>query len=63
MKIGQALAIFMYIENGEYTISEKCEAIRKVLEMPTHNGVTKEMMMKVIKWLYDQLNMKDGDGE
>ena len=63
MTIGLALAIFMHINNGEYTISEKCEAIQKVLEMPTHNMVTKEMLIKVIKWLYDQLNLKEGDGE
>ena len=52
MKIGQALSIFMDIESDEHTTVEKADAIRKVLKMPTHNGVTKDMMLKVIRWLF-----------
>ena len=64
MKIGQALSIFMDIDSNEHTVQEKGEAIYKVLHMPTHNGVTKDMMLKVIWWLFRLIfEPKDGDGE
>lgn len=65
MKIGQALSVFMDIESNEHTMKEKGEAIHRVLQMPTHNGVTKDMMMKVIRWLFNIIfdAQKDGDGE
>ena len=65
MKIGQALSIFMDIESNEHTVQEKGEAIYKVMRMPTHNGVTKDMMLKVIRWLFNIIfdAPKGGDGE
>lgn len=51
MKIGKACAIFMQIESDKYTVEEKGMAILEVLKMPTHNGVTKDSMLRVIKFL------------
>lgn len=51
--IGQALAIFSDIENPGFSEEIKALAIYKVLEMPTHNGVTKDKMLEVIRWLWN----------
>ena len=40
MNIGKACAIFEQIESERYTDEEKLLAIREVIEMPTHNGIT-----------------------
>lgn len=52
MNIGKACAIFEQIESGRYTDEEKLLAIREAIEMPTHNGVTKNTI----------LNASDGYG-
>ena len=51
MKIGKACAIFLQIDSDEYTMEEKGEAIFRVAQMPTHNGINKDAMLKVIDWL------------
>lgn len=54
MKIGKACAIFLQIDSEEYTVIEKGEAIYHVMNMPTHNGIKKDVMLSVIKWLFNQ---------
>lgn len=51
MNIGKECAIFMNIESDKYTDVEKGEAILHVIKMPTHNGITKDCILKVVKWL------------
>ena len=51
MKIGKACAIFGQINSEKYTVEEKGAAILRVLEMPTHNGITKDTMLEVIGFL------------
>ena len=51
MKIGKACAIFQQIDSGKYTVEEKGTAIFEVLKMSTHNGVTKDAMLRVINFL------------
>ncbi len=51
MNIGKAIAIFANIESSAYTDEEKGTAIMQVALMPTHNGITKTAMLKVIWWL------------
>ena len=53
MNIGKARAIFDNIENASESIEEKGEAIYIVMNMETHNAVTKASMLKVIRWLLD----------
>lgn len=55
MNTGKACGIFMQIESDKYTEEEKGVAICTVLKMPTHNGINKDVMLKVIKHLFDQV--------
>lgn len=52
MNTGTALMIFSDIRNDKYTISEKALAIRKVLDMPTHNGMTKDKILGALDWVW-----------
>lgn len=54
MNIGKACAIFEQLDSDKYTEEEKAIAIYKVMNMPTHNSVTKANMLKAIKWLFDK---------
>lgn len=51
MKIGKAVAIFYEIKSDKYSDVEKFEAINIVADMATHNSVTKDAMLRVIRWL------------
>ena len=53
MKIGKAVAIFWNIDSKEYTDDEKLTAIYLVLGMETHNGTTKEKILKAFRWLFN----------
>jgi len=53
MKIGKACAVFLNIDSCEYTAKEKGTAIYEVLKMPTHNGINKDAMLRVIKFLLE----------
>ena len=55
MNTGKACAIFAQIDSNEYGDDEKGLAIYCVLKMPTHNGILKDGMLAVIKWLFDRL--------
>lgn len=54
MKIGRQVAIFNNIESDKFTDEEKALAIYDVMNMPTHNGVTKATAFKVIRYLWDR---------
>ena len=51
MTIGTAVGIFQNIDREDIHDEEKGAAILKVLDMPTHNGITKECMLRVIRYL------------
>lgn len=53
MNIGKACAIFKQIELDKYTDTEKLIAIDCVLNMVTHNGVTKDEILKAFKWFLE----------
>ena len=60
MNIGKAMAIFHNINSDKYSETEKAMAIYRVMHMETHNSVTKNSMLKVIRWLWDrQFNFMD----
>lgn len=42
MNIGKAQAVFEQIRSDKYSETEKLQAIWAVLDMPTHNGITKD---------------------
>ena len=51
MGIGKSCAIFDNIDSDKYTVEEKGAAILDVVRMPTHNGMPKESMLRVIRFL------------
>ena len=51
MKLGKAMALFLDIENEEYSDEEKATAIYHVMNMITHMSINKDAMIKAIKWL------------
>ncbi|MBR2867846.1 MAG: hypothetical protein IKB88_02110 [Clostridia bacterium] len=54
MEKGKAMAIFTQINSEEYTDEEKALAIYMIMRMITHNSITKNMMLEVIKWLWNK---------
>lgn len=54
MNIGKAVAIFENIDSPEFSDEEKAEAIWLVLNMPTHNSISKDKILKAFKWLFLQ---------
>lgn len=55
MNHGKARAIFDDIYSPGLTDIERGEAIRTVLDMETHNSVTKAAMLDVIRYLWDMV--------
>lgn len=53
MNIGKARAIFDNINDANPTLAEKGEAIREVLDMPTHNSVKRDTCLEVIDFLWN----------
>ena len=51
MNIGTACGIFLNIDSDKYTDEEKGTAIMEVCGMPTHNGIPKAAMLRVIWYL------------
>ena len=54
MNIGTACAIFQNLDSDKFTDEEKALAIYEVMNMPTHNGVSKYSMLEAIKWLWNK---------
>lgn len=56
MNIGKARALFEQVASGEYhgsTVGEYLEAVKIVLNMETHNSISKKMIISVCKWLVE----------
>ena len=53
MNIGKATAIFQHIRNEKYSEDEKLVAIKKTLDMPTHNGITKDEILDAFRWMWE----------
>ena len=51
INVGKANAVFKQIESDEYSEDEKLRSILTVLDMPTHNGITKDTILKALRWL------------
>ena len=50
-----AINVFANINDESINLEEKGKAIKRILSMPTHNSVTKDMMLECIKFLYGQM--------
>ena len=53
MTTGEAYAICDRIDSDEYSDQEKGTAIYIVLNMETHNGVTKDNLLGIVKYLFN----------
>ena len=51
MNIGKACGIFLNIDSDKYSVEEKGTAIMEVCGMPTHYGIPKAAMLRVIWYL------------
>lgn len=54
MGMGKACAIFSQINSDKYSEAEKILAIRIVVDMETHNSITKDEILKVMDWLWHE---------
>lgn len=50
MTLTKAICIFKDIENAKYSTTEKLESLSMVLDMPTHNCITKDEILKAFRW-------------
>ncbi len=55
MDKGTAIKIFNNIFDDTYTIEEKGLAIRKIIDMETHNSVSKSKMLVAMNWMWEQI--------
>lgn len=51
MELGKAVAIFKNIFNSNEGNEEKRSAIKIVLDMGTHNGISKQEFINALEWL------------
>lgn len=63
MSLGRARAIFNDINRPGLTDIERGEAIKVVMEMETHNSVTKAAMLGVIRYLWNMIFQMEDDGK
>ena len=54
MNIGKACAICENLENSEATEAEKIEAIKTMADMETHNSITKNTMLRALRYVLTQ---------
>lgn len=54
MNLGEAVTIFTNIHNSKRTSDEKKQAIKIVVDMETHNGITKQEILNALDWLISQ---------
>lgn len=53
MNIGKACAVFEQINSEKYEEQEKLNAIKQVIEMPTHNSISKEEIINAFRWFFN----------
>lgn len=54
MKLGRAELIFRNIKSKEFNEIEKGLAIRKIIDMETHNSITKDNILEALDWLWNK---------
>lgn len=54
MNLGTAYAIFKRINSSKYSDEDKALAIYEVMNMETHNGITKKELLAAMRWLWNR---------
>lgn len=49
----EAYMIFTDIENDKYSEEEKIMAVYIIMNMETHNSITKADMLNAVKWMWN----------
>lgn len=57
------MAIFENLFDSRYSVEEKGAAIRTVIDMETHNSITKYQMLKAMNWMWEQIFEMEQEGE
>ena len=52
---GRVMEILNDINSPDYSPEEKGEAIRLVLDLATHNGITKKQLVEWCDWLWNMV--------
>lgn len=52
INIGKAQAVFQQIKSDKWSEDEKLRAIWAVLDMPTHNGISKDTILEAFRWFF-----------
>ena len=60
---GTAITIFKNLFDSRHSIEEKGAAIRTVIDMETHNSITKCQMLVAMNWMWEQIFELKQDGE
>ena len=63
MNIGMARAIYNNLNDCEQPMEVKGLAIRKIIDMETHNSITKCQMLKAMNWMWEQIFELKQEGE
>jgi hypothetical protein len=63
MNLRKACYIFQSVTSTNYSLEEKAAAIDIVCKMATHNGITKDSMLGVIRFLLDLLFVTERTSE
>ena len=63
MNIGMARAIFDNLDNCKQPMEVKGLAIRKIIDMETHNSVKKDQMLRAMDWMWNQIFELKKEGE
>ena len=50
----KAMAIFKNIHDNETDPEDKLTSISEILDMETHNGITKQELLEVLRWLIEE---------
>lgn len=54
-EISRAVTIFKCVESADFLDADKVIAIYDVMNMPTHNGITKAEILTALKWLWNHV--------
>lgn len=59
VSLGKAIEIVeLYLDDESIPLQSKVIAIEKVANMETHNSITKAVLVKALRWLYEHYDFE-----